>query len=87
MTGDHRGSRGRAARNTGDGQVERWFALIGERAIRRGSTRSVRELVKIIETLVEHHNRESKPIMWTATADSIPAKLERLSQRISGTAH
>lgn len=68
-------------------QVERWFALITERSIRRSSTRSVRELIGKIEAFVEHYNRESVPFRWTATADSILAKLERLSRRICGTAH
>jgi len=68
-------------------QVERWFGLITERSIRRSSTKSVRELIKNIKTFVEHHNATCTPFTWTATADSILAKLERLSQQISGTAH
>ena len=64
-----------------------WFGLISERSIRRSSTRSVRGLIRRIEAFVEHHDRDCTPFRWTATADSILAKLERLSQRISGTAH
>ncbi len=67
--------------------VERFFALITQRAIRRGSFRSVRELVQHIDHFVAHHNVNCKPFIWTATADSIIAKLERLCARISGTAH
>ena len=68
-------------------QVERWFGLITDKAIRRSSTKSVREMVKKIEAFVEHHNSGCTPFKWTATADSILAKLERLSKAISGTSH
>jgi putative transposase len=64
-----------------------FFALITQRAIRRGYFRSVRELVLHIDHFVANHNVNCKPFIWTATADSIIAKLERLCARISGTAH
>lgn len=67
--------------------VERFFALITGRAIRRGSFRSVPELIQRIDHFVAHHNVDCKPFIWTASADSILAKLQRLSTRISGTAH
>jgi putative transposase len=66
-------------------QVERWFALISQRAIRRGSFRSVKELVEKIDAFVRHYNRSHRPFVWTATADSILAKVARLCSRISGT--
>jgi len=68
-------------------QVERWFGLITHQAIRRGSFRSVRELVQRIETFVARYNRTSTPFAWTATADSILAKLTRLAKAINGTSH
>jgi transposase len=68
-------------------QVERFFALITTQAIRRGSFRSVPELVGKIDHFVTHYNRTCRPFTWTATADSILAKLERLTTRISGTRH
>jgi putative transposase len=68
-------------------QVERWFALITQKAIRRGSFRSVKELVAKIEQFVAAYNTKAKPFVWVATADSILAKIERLCGRISGTAH
>jgi putative transposase len=68
-------------------QVERWFALITQRAIRRGSFRSVQELVQKIDTFVQQYNRCGRPFFWTATADSILEKLARLCSRISGTRH
>jgi len=66
-------------------QVERWFALITQRAIRRGSFRSVRELVHTIDQFVRHYNTHKRPFMWTATADSILQKLGRLCEAINGT--
>ena len=68
-------------------QVERWFALITSRAIRRGSFRSTRELIRRIERFVTHYNDGARPFVWTATADSLLAKLTRLAQLISGTQH
>jgi putative transposase len=68
-------------------QVEIWFNIITQRAIRRGSFRNVRDLRLKIEAFVERYNRNCQPFAWTATADSILEKLERLSQRIAGTGH
>jgi putative transposase len=68
-------------------QVEIWFNLITQRAIRRGTFRSVKELTSKIDQFVQHYNRHSRPFIWTATADSILAKIERLCKRISDTRH
>ncbi len=68
-------------------QVERWFGIITEKAIRRGSFRNVKELVKKIDDFVQNHNTKAKPFVWTATAESIFEKISRLCGRISGTAH
>jgi len=68
-------------------QVERFFPLVTEKAIRRGSFGSVRELVAKIEHFVTQYDKHCKPVVWTATADSIPGKLERLTPRISGIEH
>jgi putative transposase len=68
-------------------QVERWFGIITQQAIRRGSFRSVRELVRRINEFVQNYNRNSRPFVWTATADSIFQKLSRLCSYISGTVH
>lgn len=67
--------------------VERFFALITDKAIRRGSFRSVKELIAKIEHFVTHYNKNSSPFVWTATAESILAKIEQLTSQISGTAH
>jgi len=68
-------------------QVERWFGLITQQAIRRGSFRSVSELVQKIDAYVVSYNLHHRPFAWTATADSILAKLQRLCKVINGTSH
>lgn len=66
-------------------QVEIWFNIITQKAIRRGSFRSVPELIAKIQRFTDHYNPKARPFMWTATAESILGKIERLCQRISGT--
>jgi len=61
--------------------------LITQQAIRRGSFESVRQLVQKIQHYVEHYNVHKRPFVWTATAESILAKIERLCRVISGTQH
>ena len=68
-------------------QVEIWFNLITQRAIRRGTFKSVKELIAKIESFVHSYNRDTHPFAWTATADSILEKIKRLCQRISETRH
>lgn len=68
-------------------QVEIWFNLITQQAIRRGTFGSVKELIASIQQYVHQYNRHPRPFVWTATADSILAKINRLCQRISGTQH
>lgn len=68
-------------------QVERWFGLITHQAIRRGSFDSVTDLKRKITDFVERYNQHPSPFMWTATAESILAKLERLCKVINGTQH
>lgn len=68
-------------------QVERFFSLITDKAIRRGSFASVKQLIKRIDHFVTHYNHNCQPFVWTASADSILAKLNRLCSRISGTGH
>lgn len=68
-------------------QVEIWFNIITQRAIRRGTFSSVRELVAKIEHFVSRYNRNCQPFTWTATADSILEKIGRLCKAIAGTRH
>ena len=64
-------------------QVERFFAEITRKRIRRGAFRSLIELERAIEEYLRHHNNDPKPFVWTATADLIFEKLGRLCKRIS----
>ena len=68
-------------------QVEIWFNIITQKAIRRGTFKSVKELTTKIQEYIDRYNRHPKPFVWTATADSIFAKIERLTQLILGTQH
>jgi putative transposase len=68
-------------------QVEIWFNIITQRAIRRGTFKSVKALIAKIEWFVNQYNQHSRPFVWTATADSILEKVRRLCQRISETGH
>jgi putative transposase len=68
-------------------QVEIWFNIITQRAIRRGTFKSVKELITKIDRFVNQYNCDSHPFVWTATADSILQKVKRLCQLISETGH
>jgi hypothetical protein len=58
-------------------QVERFFALITERKIRRGIYRGVAALRAEIMSFIEHHNANPRPFRWTKSADDILASIER----------
>src|SRR6266403_869022 len=58
-------------------QVERFFALITERKIRRGIYRSVAALRAEITSFIEHHNADPRPFRWTKSADDILSSIER----------
>ena len=66
-------------------QVERWFAEITNKRIRRGSFDSVRSLEKAIEEYLLYNNQYPKPFVWTADADLILGKIQRLCERISNS--
>jgi len=66
-------------------QVERWFAGITEKRIRRGSFTSVPQLEKAIQEYLNHNNENPKPFVWTADADLILGKIQRLCERISNS--
>lgn len=67
-------------------QVERWFALITDRMIRRGTFRSVAELEHAIYQWLAHWNHEPQPFVWTARADVILEKVRRCKE-LAGTEH
>lgn len=58
-------------------QVERWFALLTERALRRAVHRSTAELERAIRAFIDAHNKDPKPFIWTKTADEIIASVAR----------
>jgi transposase len=61
--------------------VERWFAEITNKRIRRGIFRSVKELETAIREYITIHNEDPKPFVWTRTADDILASMARFAQR------
>lgn len=65
--------------------VERFFAQITTKRIRRGVFRSVRELEHAIDTYLQTHNQDPKPFVWTATAEKIFGKIARLCEGISNS--
>jgi putative transposase len=68
-------------------QVEIWFNIVTQKAIRRGTFRSVPDLVAKVDRFVKNYNRSPAPFAWTATADSILDKIDRLCKAIAGTQH
>ena len=68
-------------------QVERWFGLITQQAIRHGSFANVKELTRKIDAFVDPYNAQATPFVWVAIAESILAKIERLCLLVSGTQH
>ncbi len=67
--------------------VERWFAALTEKQLRRGVHRSTRELEQAIYRYTELQNQEPKPFIWTKTADEILANVARFCKRTSGSGH
>jgi transposase len=67
--------------------VERFFAEITAKRIRRGAFRSVRALEAAIREYLEHHNAAPKPFVWTASADPILSKVKAVCERISNSGH
>jgi transposase len=65
--------------------VERWFAELTTKQIRRGSHRSVAELERAIQEFLEAHNDGPTPFVWTKSADDILASIARFAQRTAAT--
>jgi len=61
--------------------VERWFAELTNKRIRRGVFRSVKDLEAAIREYIDVHNEDPKPFVWTKTADQILASIARYAQR------
>ena len=68
-------------------QVERWFALLTERQLRRGTHRSTRALEDAIRLYLAVYNQDPKPFVWLKTADEILANIARFCLRTSEAGH
>lgn len=67
--------------------VERWFAALTEKQLRRGVFRSTRELEDAIMRYLEATNQQPKPFIWTKTADQLFATIARFCERTSDSGH
>jgi transposase len=67
--------------------VERWFATLTEKQIKRGAHRSTRALETAIREYLTISNGSAKPFVWTKTADEILAKVAGSCQRICNSGH
>jgi len=62
-------------------QVERWFALLSQRQIKRGSHYSEGELEAVIFEFIAGHNEQPKPFVWTKNADAFLNRIGRFASR------
>ena len=67
--------------------VERWFAALTEKQLRRGVHRSTRELEEAIRHYIETTNHRPRPFVWTKSADEILATVARVYKRIYDSGH
>lgn len=67
--------------------VERFFALISERHIKRGAHTSVKDLESSIKHYLDVYNRDPKPFVWTKSADTILGSIQRLANKIKDSAN
>jgi transposase len=68
-------------------QVERWFAKITEERLRRDAFKSVPALEAAISAYIQTNNSEPRPFVWTASADLVLARVERVCKRINQSGH
>ncbi|HEX9772401.1 MAG TPA: IS630 family transposase, partial [Steroidobacteraceae bacterium] len=68
-------------------QVERWFATLIQKQIRRGTHRSTVELEQAIRSYLNLYNRDPKPFVWTKSADQILESIKRFCMRTSNSGH
>ena len=67
--------------------VERWFALLTEKQLRRGVHRSTKELETAIRSFIRNHNKDPKPFVWHKTAEQILDSVARFCTRTLETGH
>jgi len=58
--------------------IERWFAEISRKRIRRGSFKNVKELIMVINQYIESHNQNPKVFVWTTSVESIMRKISNV---------
>lgn len=68
-------------------QVERWFALLTTKQIRRGVHKNIQTLEKDIRTWIKTWNEDPKPFVWTRTADEILERLAGYLNRTNDSGH
>lgn len=68
-------------------RVERWFALLTEKQLRRGGHRSTQALRTAIQAYIAHTNERPKPFVWMKPADEILASVARFCHRTSDSGH
>jgi len=61
--------------------VERWFAELTMKQIRRGTFRNVLQLKTAIQEFIDAHQTDPKPFVWTKSADDILASIARFAHR------
>ncbi len=67
--------------------VERWFAALTQKQLRRGVHRSTRQLETALRNYVEIHNEDPHPFVWAKTADQILESVARFCKRTSNSGH
>jgi transposase len=67
--------------------VERWFAALTDKQLRRGSFRSTQQLEEAIREFLAVHNAQPKPFIWTKSADDILNSMARFCRRTSDSGH
>ncbi len=68
-------------------QVQRWFAMLTDKQIRRGTHRSTRALEDAIRLYLATYNDDPRPFVWVKTADEILANIARFCLRTSEAGH
>ena len=67
--------------------VERWFATLTERQLRRSAHRSRQELERALQRYVQTYNQDPRPFVWTKTADQILETTARFCKRTYDSGH
>jgi transposase len=67
--------------------VERWFAELTSKWLKRGSHRSVAELEQAVQSWIEAWNDNPRPFVWTKTADQVLDTIASYCQRINDSGH